>query len=199
MADSTGAAAEPGDRAPAPGDLGVVQAFVNTADLEDGTDVLDSPAALARWLHEHGLVERNRRLGGADLERALAVREGLRALIGGNAGEPVPPAARRLLDRVTRDATLRVGFGEGQPTLEPVGTGLDRAIAALLAIVVRAKVDGTWWRLKTCRRDVCRWAFYDASRNRSGHWCTMRICGNRVKVREAYRRKVMAQAPSQTT
>ena len=191
--------AQPGDRAPAPGSLAIVQAFVNTVDLEDAAETLDSPAALARWLHDHGLVDRRPRLGAADLERALAVREGLRTLIRGNTGEPVPPAARRRLDTIARDSMLRVGFGEGQPTLEPVGTGLDRAIAALLANVVQAKIDGTWWRLKTCRRDVCRWAFYDASRNRTGHWCTMRICGNRVKVRSAYRRKVLAQVPSHTT
>jgi predicted RNA-binding Zn ribbon-like protein len=42
--------------------------------------------------------------------------------------------------------------------------------------------DGTWSRMKACRNDTCHWAFYDASRNRSGKWCSMAICGNRAKV-----------------
>ncbi|MBW3563024.1 MAG: CGNR zinc finger domain-containing protein, partial [Actinobacteria bacterium] len=37
-------------------------------------------------------------------------------------------------------------------------------------------------RLKVCRSDTCRWAFYDSSRNRSGKWCDMAVCGNRTKV-----------------
>ncbi|MGH2778535.1 MAG: CGNR zinc finger domain-containing protein, partial [Actinomycetota bacterium] len=31
-------------------------------------------------------------------------------------------------------------------------------------------------------------AFYDHSKNRSGKWCTMRVCGNRAKTR-AYRER----------
>jgi predicted RNA-binding Zn ribbon-like protein len=174
---------QPGERAPAPSDLAIVQAFVNTVDLEDGTDALDSPAALADWLVRHGLVRRRPRLGRPDLERALTLREGFRAMIGGNAGRTIPRSARQRLERVTREAMLRVGFGDGRPELEPSATGFDGAIAGLLAIVVQARIEGTWSRLKTCRRDVCRWAFYDASRNRTGHWCTMSICGNRVKAR----------------
>jgi predicted RNA-binding Zn ribbon-like protein len=46
--------------------------------------------------------------------------------------------------------------------------------------------DGTWARVKACRAEDCRWAFYDFSRNRSGTWCDMAVCGNRAKVR-AYR------------
>ena len=46
--------------------------------------------------------------------------------------------------------------------------------------------DGTWRRLKACREDTCQWAFYDRSKNRSGTWCSMAVCGNRAKAR-AYR------------
>jgi predicted RNA-binding Zn ribbon-like protein len=190
---------QPGERAPAPGELARVQAFVNTVDLEDGIDQLGSPAALAAWLVDQGLAARPPRLMDADLRRALELREGLRELISGNTGQVVRSRTRRRLETITRSAQLRVDFADGRPTLAPAGTGLDGAIAKLLAIVVEAKIDGTWPRLKTCRRDVCRWAFYDGSRNRTGHWCTMRICGNRVKARQAYRRKVRAQVPSQTT
>jgi predicted RNA-binding Zn ribbon-like protein len=45
-----------------------------------------------------------------------------------------------------------------------------------------AMADGSWYRLKSCRKDSCRWAFYDRSRNRSRSWCSMSVCGNRMKA-----------------
>ena len=44
------------DLALAPGDLGIVQAFVNTRDLEHRTDELKSPQALADWLERRRLL-----------------------------------------------------------------------------------------------------------------------------------------------
>jgi predicted RNA-binding Zn ribbon-like protein len=46
--------------------------------------------------------------------------------------------------------------------------------------------DGSWARLKACRSQLCKWLFYDRSRNRSAVWCSMAVCGNRTKTR-AYR------------
>ena len=40
----------------APGELAVVRAFVNTLEIEEGTDVLADPTKLAAWLKEHGLL-----------------------------------------------------------------------------------------------------------------------------------------------
>jgi predicted RNA-binding Zn ribbon-like protein len=50
-------------------------------------------------------------------------------------------------------------------------------------------LQGIWPRLKICLSDTCQWAFYDASKNRSGNWCSMEVCGNRMKVRSHRRRK----------
>jgi len=58
----------------------------------------------------------------------------------------------------------------------------------LLATMYDAMATGTWVRLKACTNDECQWAFYDHSRNRSGAWCTMAVCGNRMKGR-AFRRR----------
>jgi predicted RNA-binding Zn ribbon-like protein len=52
--------------------------------------------------------------------------------------------------------------------------------------VAEAVRDDSWQRAKACRAADCHWAFYDRSRNRSGVWCEMAVCGNRTKVR-AYR------------
>jgi len=47
---------------------------------------------------------------------------------------------------------------------------------------------GNWSRLKVCANETCQLAFYDSSRNRSGRWCSMATCGNRMKGR-AYRQR----------
>ena len=44
------------DRETATGAIGLVQAFVNSVDLEDGPEALTSPEALATWLSDRGLV-----------------------------------------------------------------------------------------------------------------------------------------------
>jgi predicted RNA-binding Zn ribbon-like protein len=69
-----------------------------------------------------------------------------------------------------------------------VRPGIDGALGRLLAIVFRAMNDGTWERLKACPADDCEWAFYDWSKNGSGTWCDMAVCGNRAKAR-AYRER----------
>jgi predicted RNA-binding Zn ribbon-like protein len=175
---------EPGGRRPAPGRLARVQEFVNTIDVEDGIDQLADPGRLRAWLAGRELLASGARLGGADLQRAVELREALRSLLRANAGHGLDPEAVATLNRVGRDARLLVHVGgDGRASLEPEPGGVEQAVARLLAIVYTAMTDGTWARLKACRNDECQWAFYDHSKNRSGRWCTMEECGNAMKAR----------------
>ena len=174
---------------PAPGDLRLVQAFLNTVDLEGTDEQLADPETLARWLRDHGLYEGGRELTGADLRLAIEVREALRALAFANHEGTVDAAAAAVLDRVASSARLRVRFDEGGARLEPDQPGIDGALSRLLGIVFTATLDGTWSRFKACRRSTCRWAFYDRSRNRSAAWCDMAVCGNREKAKTYRERK----------
>ena len=70
----------------------------------------------------------------------------------------------------------------------PDAPGVDGALGAILAAFHDAVVDGTAARLRICRNDACRWAFYDHSRNGSAAWCSMTVCGTHLKAR-AYRRR----------
>ena len=171
-------------REPAPGELALLQRFVNTLDLEDGTEELGTPADLRRWLAERDLAAASTRLGQADLRRAIEVREAFRALLHANNGAPLDRAAIETLDAAARDAELTVRWDEhGHSELVPARRGLEGAFGTLLAIAYRARVDGTWERLKACPDESCGWAFYDRSRNRSSTWCSMAVCGNRAKAR----------------
>lgn len=178
---------EPGGRDPAPGVLALVQAFLNSTDLEEGWDRFGSPEALHDWLVERGLLEASVVLTDADLARALTVREAIREVLYANNGGEADWAAIAALNDYAAAAPLQLRFDDELVAgVVPRVGGLDGALARLFAIILAAQIDGTWPRLKACRNDVCRWAFYDASKNRSGHWCTMAICGSRRKTR-AYR------------
>jgi predicted RNA-binding Zn ribbon-like protein len=63
------------------------------------------------------------------------------------------------------------------------------ALGAIAAAAVPLTVDGRWDRLKICPADDCRWAFYDRSKNRFRHWCSMAECGVRAKSRAFRARK----------
>jgi predicted RNA-binding Zn ribbon-like protein len=175
----------------APGELELVRAFVNTLDLEADVEELTDPASLGAWLAEQGLSAADERVGPADLRHALDLREALRVLLlahNGNAGSSLADASRTLDDAVCR-ARVRMRFDEeGRALLEPQADGVAGALGRLLVIVQVAIASGTWERLKACRDESCEWAFYDHTKNRSGAWCTMDVCGNRAKAR-AYRER----------
>ena len=180
---------QPGGRESAPEPLGLVQDFCNTFDLEGEAEELTGPDELRTWLVARGLLDRGARVGDGDLERALAVRTGLRELAMANADLPVDEAAIRTLNLALNPAPLLARFDPaGSWRLDPGPSGVDGALARLAAVVIDAMHDGTWSRLKPCRNHECRWLFYDHSTNRSGTWCTMAVCGNRLKAR-AYRRR----------
>jgi predicted RNA-binding Zn ribbon-like protein len=174
---------------PAPGTLALVQDFVNTRNYFRGGDLLGNADEATARLVERGLLEETEHLGEAERRRLVDFREELRGLL--LAHNAVPGVDAESLNDLTSSAALRVRFGpDGRPDLEPAaGDGLvEQIVGRLLAEVVRAEAEGRWERLKACRNEGCRWAFYDASKNRSGSWCNMDVCGARHKMR-AYRER----------
>ena len=183
--------------APAPGRLELVRAFVNTLDIEAGTDELSTPEALAAWLAGHGLTGGGmgeRESAGqarlADLRLAVALREAVRDVLQSHVGQGRPAAAEVAgLRSLAAGLPVRLEIGaDGVPAPAPAGQGTAFGLAALLLIAAEAATLGTWPRLKVCSADDCRWAFYDRSPTRSGCWCSMAGCGARAKSR-AYRQR----------
>ncbi|ASF06270.1 CGNR zinc finger domain-containing protein [Nocardia brasiliensis] len=132
------------------------------------------------------------------LQRALYLREGLRALLAENNAAPVTsprpdgldPQAFQKCRTLTDMLPLVLDITGPQPRLVPhTDDPVDFALATMLADVFAAVSAGTWTRMKACREPSCRWAFYDHSRNRGRTWCSMNVCGNRVKVRASHRRR----------
>ncbi len=149
-------------------DVDLVLDFLNTLNVEAGTDLLDDPAGRHAWLAARGLT---------DDGSAATVRAALRVAVGDPA--PGPPGASAPVTASLDAAGPRLIAGE--------------VSGAVLAAATRLAVLGDWDRIKICPADDCRWAFFDRSRNHSRTWCSMRACGNREKAR-AWRERARANS-----
>jgi len=177
----------------APGALDTIRLFVNTRNIESGEDRLATPSDLATWLTERGLPSGP--VTEDDRKTAVAMRESFRALLLANHDGTVPLEAVDELNRLATELGYTLAFepsGRARPV--PATRGVRAALAELLTTVLIAQSEGTWPRLKACRADRCQWAYYDWSKNRSGKWCDMAVCGNRMKARR-HRRRSRSAAP----
>ncbi len=178
------AMSDPEPRTPAPGSLQLVQRFLNSTEMPDGVDELRTAPLAAEWLERVTGVP----VQVSDKQRArlVATRETLRDLLEAHTGENVAPDVRVRLQQLLGHSPLRPVFTDAGATLAVDCAGVDSFLGMISTAIVEATFMGTWDRLKVCRRDTCRWAFYDHSKNGCSCWCSMRVCGTREKAR-AYR------------
>ncbi|GAA3886009.1 CGNR zinc finger domain-containing protein [Streptomyces lacrimifluminis] len=163
----------------APGGLALVEALVNTRDLEQGRDALDTAEGRAAFGVEE-IAER-------ELAAVKELRESLRAVCLAHAGHPphdVVTPLGQLLSRAPLVVTVDERDGSARLAAVEEGPLLSRVAAA----VAEALTDGTWPRLKACELPECHWAYYDRSPAGRRRWCSMSVCGARAKMRR-YRAK----------
>ena len=169
-------------RPPAPPPLDIVQAFLNSVDLEDGTEAFATVASLEAWVAQR-LPDAGGSFTEEDRLRAMRLREALRDVVEHGVQSVAASALQQEVDDIP--LIMRIS-SEDPPDLVAVRNGIEALFASVMAGAYHAMIDGTWKRLKICNNDVCRWAFYDASKNQSGVWCSMATCGSKAKAR-AYR------------
>lgn len=164
-------------------------AFVNTADLEEGTEKLADPERLQAWVEE----QTGEYLPAPDeeaLARVLELRESLRALLRtNNDGEADQSELGPLREAAERSRYRTTLAPDGTLTLAPARADLSGFEARLLLAIERIQCQGAWPRLKACTDDGCQWAFFDTTRNRSRTWCSMEECGNKEKTRRYRQRR----------
>jgi predicted RNA-binding Zn ribbon-like protein len=160
----------------APGRLRLVQVLVNTTDGHERE-------LLPEWLAGNDISATS-----SALARAREMREALRALlvVNNEGGRPPAEAVATLEEAAAR---AHVSIELAPPELVALAPGVDGLLGQVVAAAFECMRDGSWPRLKACRN--CHWAFYDESRNRSAAWCSMQLCGNRLKT-SAYRRRKRA-------
>jgi len=194
---------------PAPGGLALVQDLLNTRALgPHGTDLLGSVDEGRGWLREvldppaldpsidPDVVGREAAdlswvddLSGGDLRVLLDLRSDLERLVSGAGTLDTDPTLIR---------TTMVVNAAGELILHPAGRGPGWFISAVWVQVYLAQHAGTWRRLKLCRNPPCGSAFYDRSKNSSGVWHDVRVCGNAVNLRasRARRRASAGESPA---
>ncbi len=171
----------------APGALDLIRHFENTVDLLDGADLLDGLEHASQWCLSHGLPHVTNT---ASLERLRNFREALRDVLFANNHEADHRTAweglRPFVSSARLDLTIDPERGLG---LKPAQEATETAIASLLAVVYEALLDGTWSRLRACRKASCRFAYYDHTKNGSRAWCSMASCGNQAKAQRRRQRE----------
>ncbi len=185
-------------RLPSPRDLDRLLAFINSLDREDYeregiNEALATIESATAFLRNLGVLSVTDQLAGRDLARLKSLRECLRAVLAANAGQGDLTGAWRALQwelgRARYGLSLQsTAASSSSMAIVPTGSGADRVAAIMIGLLYDAIQNGDFDRLKACSSKSCQWAFYDASKNRTGEWCSMAICGNRAKARRRRRR-----------
>lgn len=162
--------------------------FVNTRDVEGGTDRIAEPGQLREWIAERtGYVLDP---DGGDLRRVCNLREALRGLMRANNGVAAGRREVEALREAAERSRYRLAFDtENGIELTPARSDLSGFESTLLLALEHLQCHDLWPRLKACTDERCQWAFYDATRNRSRTWCSMDVCGNREKTKRYRARK----------
>lgn len=195
----------PHENRPAPRPLLLVQAFINTRDVEQGIDRLLEASDAQAWLAGAGLWVNDEPPTPTELDTARHLREALRQVLttnqaGGRVGDKsLDGKSLEALHAFAASARFRIDVQDtNQFLLISVDDGMDGALATLLAIVSHAQRDGSWARLRTCANPECAWVFFDRSHSGQSIWCEMKVCGNRLKNRR-YRERATGNSQPQTS
>ena len=160
-------------------------ALLNSTPVIDGVpaDDLADPARARAWLTGAGGT-------GSDAERELVrdVRAALQAVV---RGERPPDVLAPFLRYAARVPGLAGGRVDWTLRIDPERRLALRAVLAWDAVA--RQYPG---RLRPCAHDDCRLFLLDRTKNNTARWCSMAVCGNRMKARRHYQRaRVIKQPP----
>jgi predicted RNA-binding Zn ribbon-like protein len=158
-------------------DEGFLLALLNSTPVIDGVpsdDLADSARARA-WLVSVGGLGTE-----AELRHVLRVRQALQAVVRGQ--QPPDVLAPALRGAVSVPA---IEDGHLTWTLD-VAPDRELAVRAVLAWDPLARQSPG--RLRPCANEECRLFLIDRSKANAARWCSMAVCGNRMKARRYYQR-----------
>lgn len=150
------------------------------------------------------LGEQNPHAAQTTLERALDLRETIYRIFWmiAHGDTPASEDMQTLLHAVadTTPYVQIVAHGDQLDWQWEADAALDQMLRPVLSDAVALLVRGDPNRIKICpgvpNEPICAWLFYDSSKNRARHWCSMEECGNVAKARRqtARRRAVRKKA-----
>ena len=116
----------------------------------------------------------------AELQEVRQVRHALQAVV---RGEQPPDALAPSLQGVTSVAALTGGQVTWTPRVPP-----DHELAVRAVLAWDALTRHSPGRLRPCANDECQLFLIDRSKANAARWCSMAVCGNRMKARRHYQR-----------
>ena len=133
-------------------------------------------------------------LAAAALEQAIAVRETIYRVFSATAdGREAEGDDLSALNRALHQALVRLEVVPSADTFHWSWVVGQDDLDYMLWPVVRSAADlltsDDLLRVRGCARGGCDWLFVDLSKNHSRRWCSMTMCGSRVKARRYYRRR----------
>jgi predicted RNA-binding Zn ribbon-like protein len=160
-----------------PSDESFLLALLNTTPVIDSvpTDELGDRARALDWLTSVGGEGSE-----AEWQLVLKARAALQAVVRAE----LPPDA---LAEILADAALIPAITTGEITWT-LSVPPDRALAVRAILAWDALAKTSAGRLRPCANDECQLFLIDRSRAGTARWCSMAICGNRMKARRHYQR-----------
>ena len=174
--------------------------FLNTKPILEGAprELLANAAALERWLVASGIVKtqrykawirawRDSRAGKALVQELIAFRERLRAAVLRLEKGLLPGEAFLVeMNALLKEHPQRVALGrQGSQVVLEARVELrapDDVWAPIVAAAASLLSEVEPVRIRKCEAASCVVHFYDTSKKGSRRWCSMNICGNKLKV-----------------
>jgi len=174
--------------------------FINTEMIIRGqrTDLLEAPSDLHRWAVQAGLLSQAEARSAADNPRILNEAKVFRAVLRETverivAGKPVSGQA---VDAINRLLSQRPGYpqihrtaGRFERRFHSTGHESTQLLVPLAEAASDLLCTGDLSLVKKCQHDACILYFYDTTKNHTRQWCSMELCGNRMKAAAHYRRE----------
>jgi predicted RNA-binding Zn ribbon-like protein len=153
-------------------------ALLNTTPRVDGipADQLADPAAARSWLARQGGTG-----SVAEQRRVVAVRDALQAVV---RGQQPPGILAPFLDGASSWPALT----EGRVTWTLTAANPDHLLAVRAVLAWAELSQHRPGRLRPCANDACRLFLLDRTKGNTARWCSMAVCGNRMKARRHYQR-----------
>jgi predicted RNA-binding Zn ribbon-like protein len=150
---------------------------LNSTPRVDGvpTDNFADAAKAHAWLAGSGGVGSE-----AELANVLEVRDLLQAVV---RGERPADGLAPVLEGVARLPEIRDGAITWHLRVPP-----ERELAVRAVLAWDALAKNSPGRLRPCANDACRLFLIDHSKAGTARWCSMAVCGNRMKARRHYQR-----------
>lgn len=161
-----------------PADEALLLDLLNSTPVIEGVphDQLDEPDTAQAWLTAHDVT-----LTGKALQELIEVRDALQAVV---RGDLAPQALQPFLKGVELSPTIS---DDGIAWTLSTHRGCS-AVAAQVILAWDALRITSPGRLRPCANSECRLFLIDRSKPNTARWCSMAICGNRMKARRHYQR-----------